>query len=123
MSFWGWRNAAPTLCPARSSFSDRQDGADYRHIVQLLLFLSALLAGLTGAFAGDRAIRGAGQHSEAAISRAADAAAEALVTTAETQAVVRSVFGTPTSTAVPAFAIHATPSALPIRLMTGRWLE
>ena len=90
-------------------------------IVQLLLFLSALLASLTGAFAGDRAVRVGGQHGEAAITRAAEAVAEAAVAIAEVRPAALAVASTPHVTR--AFAVHAAPPALPARLTTGRRLE
>jgi len=89
--------------------------------VQLLLFLSALLAGLTGAFTGDRDLRVAQRQSETAITRAAVVAAEAVATV--TAARTSTPIATPQRPAAASFAIHAAPVLRPARLSSERWLE
>lgn len=80
-----------------------------------------MLAGLTGAFSSDRAVRVGGQQGEAAITRTADAAVEAVVGIAQVRPAALLVAAAPATT--PAFAVHAAPPALPARLTTGRRLE
>lgn len=89
--------------------------------MQILLFLSALLAGLTGAFTGDRVMGVGGQHSETAITRSAEAAGEAVVVVVAARAASQAV--TRTSAITHLFAVHAAPLPLAARLTTGRWLE
>lgn len=89
--------------------------------VQLLLFLSALLASLTGAFAGERGVA-VQRPSDTAISRAADAAIDVAVqaTIALPAHVTRTPVAAPVATG---FAVHPAPALRPARLTSERRLE
>lgn len=90
--------------------------------MQLLLFLSALLAGLTGVVAGDRDVRAVQQRGETAISRAATSVAEVA------DAVVGISAKQPLATApivvtLARFALHAAPFGVSARILCDRRLE
>ena len=89
--------------------------------MQLLLFLSALLAGLTGAFTGDRDLRAAQRQNETAITRAAETVAEAVAAVATARAATP--LATPQRPAATSFAIHDAPVLRPARLTSERRLE
>lgn len=90
-------------------------------IVQLLLFLSALLTGLTGAFAGDRDLRVAQRQSETAITRAAEVTVEAAAAVAAVRTAIP--IAMPQRPAATSFAIHDAPALRPARLTSERRLE
>ncbi|MCW4462957.1 hypothetical protein OK349_14675 [Sphingomonas sp. BT-65] len=87
----------------------------------MLLFLSALLAGLTGAFTGDRDLRAAQRQSETAITRAAETVAETVAATTAARSIVPAA--SPQRPVAAAFAIHAAPVLRPARLSSERRFE
>lgn len=90
--------------------------------MQLLLFLSALLAGLTGVVAGDRDVRAVQQRGDTAISRTAISVvevADAAIGIARTQPLAAA----PLVVTLARFALHAAPLAMSARILCDRRLE